>query len=691
LGYAQNTLTHQSFKDYNLFSTSTQTLDEAIETVATDVQALQINQSVLSNLMDETPMFVRFKVIHNSDTLDIKAQRHEILTDDFIVRNQDDETLTYNPGLYYRGIVNHNRQSKAVFNFFNGSLNGIIAIPGRGNRNIGQLQGNGSYVIYTDSQMIAQPDFECHVSDAEDFNENLPQEDNFDTTSSTKCVRVFYELTNDLYNDNSSSVTLSMNWITSLHNIVASLYSDANIPMALSDVLIWQQSDPFVGDNAEKLGFFRENRIAFNGDLAHLLDSPVTGGVAYINSLCQNFRYAFSGLSASFSQLPTYSWSVKVMAHEMGHSLGSPHTHACFWNGSNTAIDSCGPDNGYSEGCDNGSLPQNGGTIMSYCHLDSVGVNLALGFHPQVANYMDNNVDTKSCLGSDCLNSCMQTVAGINVMQNDFSSFTVSIDDVISDSWDYRIYQQNTFPGAFTTTSNTDIAFNNIQPNTYYIIQVANNCTVGQFGNTIQQIYLSDDDWCSGITFADTGGINNNYSSNERLIKTFYPNTPGQKITLNINDFDLEQGFDFMGIYDGENTESPAFAFSENMTGNNPFLTFFEATNIAGAITVEFTSDQAVNGSGWDITVSCTSLSTEEFSENDIKIYPNPFQDELNLESVLTLDKITVYDLMGKIILQHKLKQNVEHKINMGKLNTGIYLMTIESGNQKLTKNIIKR
>jgi len=71
------------------------------------------------------------------------------------------------------------------------------------------------------------------------------------------------------------------------------LYSDSNIPTALSEALIWQVEDPYTGDNLDKLTYFRQNRIAFNGDLAHLLDLPVTGGVAYINSLCQNFNMPF--------------------------------------------------------------------------------------------------------------------------------------------------------------------------------------------------------------------------------------------------------------------------------------------------------------------------------------------------------------------------------------------------------------
>ena len=93
-------------------------------------------------------------------------------------------------------------------------------------------------------------------------------------------------------------------------------------------------------------------RTSFNGDLAHLLDYANYGGVAWLTSLCgsTSSRMAYSGIDASFNHVPTYSWSVEVVSHETGHNMGSSHTHACVWNGDNTAIDGCGPAAGYTEG-----------------------------------------------------------------------------------------------------------------------------------------------------------------------------------------------------------------------------------------------------------------------------------------------------------------------------------------------------
>jgi hypothetical protein len=694
ISFSQNlTQQNQSFKEYNVFGVSNEEIDSSLRAVAKDIEALNVDESVLFDLQNNKPEFIKFQLVHGAETLLVKMQRQDILANDLKIRNQNGEILKYDPGLYYRGIVNSDSKSLVVFNFFSESVNGLVSIPGDGNRNIGQLDNSNQYVIYSDSKMSVTQDFQCQVDELEQESDFLPQNGALSSApSSVNCIRVFYELTNDIYVANSESVSGTMNWLTSVHNIVATLYSNESIPTSLSDVLIWQEEDPYVGDNLDKLQFFRANRTAFDGDIGHLLDLPVSGGVAYLNTLCSSARYAFSGVSMSFSQLPTYSWTVNVMAHEMGHSLGSPHTHACFWNGDNTAIDACGPNNGYSEGCDNGPIPSNGGTVMSYCHLDSTGVNLANGFHPQVSAYLNSNIDSKSCLGTDCIESCVQTIAGVSASETGINAFTINIDDVIANSWDYRVFELNTTPDPFTTTNSNSFVSNiTTQPNTYYVVQVLSNCSNGSNGSFFNLLYLTDvDDWCSGATFTDDGGLGLNYQDNQYFEKTFYPDTFG-KITLNINDFNLEEGFDFMTIYDGESTDAPVFADGDGLSGSSLTTSFFQATNSVGAITVKFTSDNFVNAPGWDITVSCATLSNEEFSELYFSIFPNPLSRELNLKSLIPLDNLIIYDINGRIVFQKTLSEQQTTKIDLSQLNSGVYLMKVTKGASSIIKRIIKR
>ncbi|MBK8516181.1 MAG: hypothetical protein IPL55_07780 [Saprospiraceae bacterium] len=156
------------------------------------------------------------------------------------------------------------------------------------------------------------------------------------------------------------------------------------ISTSVSQIFTWTSEDPYnYSSTSEALNRFISERPTYNGDLAHLISrgAPTGGGVAYLNQLCGNLGYAYSYVNSTYQNVPTYSWTVNVIAHETGHNFGSPHTHSCTWPGG--AIDGCGPtaNTAYSEGtCAIGPIPNGGGTIMSYCHLLTTGINFNKGF-----------------------------------------------------------------------------------------------------------------------------------------------------------------------------------------------------------------------------------------------------------------------------------------------------------------------
>ena len=86
--------------------------------------------------------------------------------------------------------------------------------------------------------------------------------------------------------------------------------------------------------------------------------------------------YGFSGsISGLFDpSAPQVIWDSMVVAHEIGHNFGSPHTH-CYGNIPDAGlppVDVCFSQN--ASGCNTGpvSLPgpqgAGSGTLMSYCH-----------------------------------------------------------------------------------------------------------------------------------------------------------------------------------------------------------------------------------------------------------------------------------------------------------------------------------
>jgi hypothetical protein len=221
---------------------------------------------------------------------------------------------------------------------------------------------------------------------------------NPDPLNGDYCVTVWVEVDFDIYQAKGPQ---TKTFVQGLMGEVAKIYDAQGITLNFN-YFYWFEPSPYSGNSSsEYLNQFRNYRKDFDGDIAALLSTGASGGIAYVDVLCNGlFGYSFSSIDLSYKDYPEYSWSTMVIAHEVGHSLGSPHTHSCVWNGNNTAIDGCSPG-GTSGGCDNPGFPDNGGTIMSYCHLQgSVGINLNKGFHPQPLALMKNRIANAQC--TDC-------------------------------------------------------------------------------------------------------------------------------------------------------------------------------------------------------------------------------------------------------------------------------------------------
>jgi len=166
---------------------------------------------------------------------------------------------------------------------------------------------------------------------------------------------------------------------------------------------LWTTTDPWdAGSTSAQLTEFRNHWITNMGhvprNLAHFLSGRgLGGGVAWLNALCGSHGYAVSAnLNGSFpTPLVNHShqnWDIVVFAHELGHNVGTWHTHDTVQY--NPPLDDCYTSSGLGP-----CTMRYGGTIMSYCHQCSGGLsNIVLQFHPQVQQAIRTYVAGRPCL-----------------------------------------------------------------------------------------------------------------------------------------------------------------------------------------------------------------------------------------------------------------------------------------------------
>ncbi len=379
------------------------------QSAVSDGYLLEVDNSSLSQLNTEKPEAIKFEIDRGIDQkpLVLELVKQTLFTEDFVLKTDKSTNYPINKkGTHYRGIVQGDATSVVALSVFDDEVLSVINTKSDGNIVLGKTsEKTNEYILYKEKDVNDAPKFDCGTADVPLTNDQIETMKNYQQLAGkvNNCVNVYFELDYTLFQEK-GSVEASYNFMAGIFNVVATLYQNEEIPTKISEMYVWTTEDPYnVASSGEALNLFRQTRSTFNGDLGHLVSrgAPKTGGIAWVNGLCSSYNYAYSYIYNYYHDLPSYSWTVNVIAHEMGHNLGSPHTHACTWNGNNTAIDGCGPAIGANEGCD-GPLPsETGGTIMSYCHLLSgVGINFQNGFGQQPGDLIRSIVGNASCLSS---------------------------------------------------------------------------------------------------------------------------------------------------------------------------------------------------------------------------------------------------------------------------------------------------
>lgn len=367
---------------------------------ADDVDIFQYDKKTLGNLTDAISFTLPLKKGNMvMDLIEVPSSFYN-----YSVVTSDGKRQPANTKIkHYRGVVKDDPNSIVAISFADDEVIGLVSTK-EGNFNLSLNRELNQYAYYKDNNVTEKLNFKCSTPDSpQEYDAKvLSQQSKQNIGSGTKCVRFYLETEYDIYQYMGSVTGVEM-LIAGTMNQVSALYENENIETGISEIRVWTTPDPYTATTTSTLlAQFKNQTSSMNGDLGQLLTfrniggGEAAGNVGICNSNVDE-RLAVSGIDPYYLSVPNYSWSVSVITHEFGHLFGSRHTHACVWNGNNTAIDGCA--GGTEGGCSLPGLPAGGGTIMSYCHQQAgIGINFSLGFGPQPGNVIRNSVLYGGCL-----------------------------------------------------------------------------------------------------------------------------------------------------------------------------------------------------------------------------------------------------------------------------------------------------
>jgi hypothetical protein len=250
----------------------------------------------------------------------------------------------------------------------------------------GTIKAGGSPALYQ-CKIALETDWQLHQV----FNQNLAAETTY-VTSLLTWVAYRYE--------EQIGTQLTFPYIA--------FYTSPNDPWHAQDV------------GGSSIDLLYEFQAAWQGGLplgtdlaAFLSGAGLGGGVAWLPGLCNGpYNFSVSGNidgDVTFPvQVSPSNWDFMVLAHEVGHNFGSPHSHDYC-----PPLDQCAPA-GYFGGCQTQQVCTNQGTLMSYCHLCSGGLaNVTTYFHPANATDMRAWVEA-TCLPLYCTDPIVYCTSKLN-------------------------------------------------------------------------------------------------------------------------------------------------------------------------------------------------------------------------------------------------------------------------------------
>ena len=450
-----------------------------------------------------------------------------------------------------------------------------------------------------------------------------------------------------------------------------------------------------------------------NYDIGHIFTTGA-GGLAGLRVPCTSSKArGVTGINAPIGDF----YDVDYVAHEMGHQYGGNHS----FNGTSGA---CGGGNR------NGPTayePGSGSTIMAYagiCAGQNIQIHSDDYFHAISIQEMWANITTgnSQCGAESATNNDPPTAdAGPNFTIPKSTPFILkgegtdpNTGDVLSYSWEQFDNQSSPQPPQNTSTGGP--AFRSINPltspNRYMpeFTTVLNGSTestwevVPSVGRLLRFRFTVRDNVVGGAASASDNTIITVDGDSGPFVITSQNDNPQWKqgsqrtITWDVAGTDVapvnSPTVDIMLSLDGLEYDTILIAGTPN--DGSETITVPNVDNSNDARIMIASSDNIFYDINDEDIVIDENLSVDEASLENFSLYPNPTTGIVNLEFITTASSkvaVSVYDLRGRKVAGKEFNNQggtFKESFNYSSLNSGMYFITVNNGNRKVTTKLLK-